>query len=94
MTPPAATPPTIFQTTRIAPDDPLLERPVTKLSLDLIVEAARIVTEHPTVAGIQKFRQHVVSLRITPEEFEEMLNFRATVRMAEIAHAPASVYRS
>ncbi len=94
MTPGAADTPSIFETTPIAPDDPLLTRPVSPLPLDAIADAARIVTAYPTVEAIQKFRRHVVSLRITPGEYDELVLLRATIRAGEIVHAPARLHAS
>lgn len=94
MTPGYSNSPTIFETTPIAPDDPLLKRPVSPLPLEAIVNAARIVTAYPTVEPIQKYRRHVVSLRLTPEEYDELVMIRATIRAGEIVHAPANLHSS
>ena len=94
MTPAYSNSPTIFETTPIAPDDPLLQRPVSSLPLEAIANAARIVTAYPTVEAIQKYRRHVVSLRLTPEEYDELALLRATIRAGEIVHAPPGLHSS
>lgn len=94
MTLPAANGPTIFETTPIAPDDPLLKRPISKLPLEFIVHAARIVTDYPDVPEIQQYRRHVVTLRITAEEFSELVELNAAMCAAKIARAPERIYDS
>jgi hypothetical protein len=64
--------PTIFTTTKIAPDDPLWQRPESNLPLDAIVEAARIIHAFPDDSAIQKFAPLVVSSRLTRGEFANL----------------------
>ena len=94
MLPPPGTSPTIFDTTPIAADDPILARPVSKLPLDWIAEAARTITAYPEVSGIQQFRRHVVALRLTVLEYDQLMALRAELRANEVAHAPATLHRS
>jgi hypothetical protein len=61
--------PTIFTTTKIAPEDPLWQRPWSDLSFDAIVEAARMIHAFPAEPEIQRYAPLVVSHRLTREEF-------------------------
>ncbi len=94
MTPQFPNSPTIFDTTHVAPDEPLLQRPFSPLPLDLLVEAARIVTAYPNVPAIQRYRMHVVTLRIAAAELEQLLESRANLRAKELANAPAHMHAS
>ena len=71
-----------------------MQRPFSPLPLDLLVEAARIVTAYPNVPAVQKYRMHVVTLRITPHELEDLLEARAAQRAAELANAPVQIHAS
>jgi hypothetical protein len=86
--------PSIFDTTPIAADDPILARPVSKLPLDWIAEAARTVTAFPGVSGIQKYRREVVTLRLTVVEFDQLMALRAEVRTNEVVHTAVELHRS
>jgi hypothetical protein len=61
--------PTIFATTKIAPEDPLWQRPWSDLSFNAIVEAARMIHAFPAEPEIQRYAPLVVSHRLTREEF-------------------------
>ncbi|HVU33332.1 MAG TPA: hypothetical protein VHE61_07850 [Opitutaceae bacterium] len=94
MSPPDHNAPTIFETTRVAPNDPVLLRPLSRLSLQSLVAAAQIVTNYPHVPAIQKFRPQVATLRLTPDEFEELSSCHARARAREIAGAPPHLHES
>ena len=61
-----------FWTAKISADDPILQRPISTLSMDEIVEAARIVTAFPRVRAIARFAPVVATMRLTPEEYDEL----------------------
>ncbi len=87
-------PPTIFDTTYVPTDHPVFARPYSSLPLEALVEAARIVTAYPGSPEVQKFLTQVVTLRITPEEYDELQSVRATIRLSEIANAPEQLHQS
>ena len=64
--------PTILETLMVAPDDPILLRPPTTLSLDASVEALQLISDFPDVPELQAFGRAAVSFRLTAEELQEI----------------------
>jgi hypothetical protein len=63
---------TIFSTVEVPEDDPILLRPLSTLTVDAIIQAARLVTAFPRNKRIARFAPVIVTFRLTPAELAEL----------------------